>query len=187
VVAKLIGFIVGIGLIVLGGWAVVQGVQAEPSIVGSFATALAAVIAVVVQRDRENRREIQQAHREQLAPIYEDLFERFYKDADFSDAAQQEFIAKLQRKLILYGSDHVVRDWVAWLRSIPSDDEKRDEHDPRVLLGWEQVLFAIRRDLGHKNDDLTSPDLLRVYITDIDHHIALWNACQAQAAAEQSG
>jgi hypothetical protein len=178
--AKLVGIVLGVAIIVLAGWAVIEGVRAEPSIVGSLATALAAVVAVVVQRDRENRREVQQAHREQLAPLYEDLFERFYNAADFSDEAQKEFIEKMQRKLVLYGSDHVLARWVTWLRSMPGDDEERDENDPRVLLDWERVLLAIRRDLGHKNEGIDTGDLLRVYVTDIDHHIAAWNARQRE-------
>lgn len=183
-IAKLVGIVLGVGIIVLGGWAVIEGVRAEPSIVGSLATALAAVVVVVVQRDRENRREVQQAHREQLAPLYEDLFERAYNPEDFSDEAQKEFIEKMQRKLVLYGSDHVIARWVAWLRSMPDDDDERDENDPRVLLDWEQVLLAIRRDLGHKNEDLDTGDLLRVYVTDIDHHIAAWNARQRELQQE---
>jgi hypothetical protein len=155
-------------------WAVVQGVRHSPEVVGSFATAAGAIIAVVVQRDRENKREVARLHRELLAPLYEDLFKRFNEGIDFEDDADKEFVTELQRKLLFYGSDAVVNAWLTWLRAIPDDPEDTEEGDPSTLLRWEQVLFAIRRDLGHSNDGLNPGDLLRIYVPDFDEFHLAW-------------
>jgi hypothetical protein len=52
-----------------------------------------------------------------------------------------------------------------------ADDDDDAPTDPSVLLRWEQVLFAIRRDLGHDNGGLRPGDLLRVYIHDADEYV----------------
>jgi hypothetical protein len=164
------------GLVVIGVvlWAVVEGIRSSPEVVGSFATATGAVLAVVFQRDRENKREIARLHREQLAPIYEDLFKRFKEGFDAEDPEDEAFVLDLQRKLIFYGATPVVVEWLKWMRSIPDDEEERDESDPSLLLRWERVLFAIRRDLGHNNEGLSPGDLLRVYVPDFDEYHLAW-------------
>lgn len=66
----------------------------------------------------------------------------------------------------------MVEAWLTWLRSIPGDVDGED--DPRTLhslLAWEQVLFAIRQDLGHSKGSLRTGDLLRIYVYDADQAI----------------
>lgn len=76
--------------------AVLWGVYKEPAIVGSFATAAGAVVALVMQRDRENRREVAQRHREELAPFYDTLFQRAAgKGLDAESPEDQEFMFEL--------------------------------------------------------------------------------------------
>ena len=44
--------------------------------------------------------------------------------------------------------------------------------DPaKSLFVLENMLFAIRRDLGHKNKNLKQGDLLSLFVTDIDQHL----------------
>jgi hypothetical protein len=147
--------------------AVLWGVYKEPAIVGSFATAAAAVVALVLQRDRENRREVAQRHREELTPFYDTLFKRTTGDGlDVEDPADQEFVFELQRKLIFFASTPVLD---AWLRYLRAPDHLENDPDALVsLLAWEQVLFAIRADLGHSAGSLATGDLLRIYVHDAD-------------------
>jgi hypothetical protein len=62
----------------------------------------------------------------------------------------------------------VLHAWLAWRRS----PEAADDKDLRPLLIWEQVLFAIRADLGHNNTGLHRRDLLRLYVNDMDESLA---------------
>src|SRR4051812_27569576 len=103
-----IGIVAALALVLVAVWAVIWGVLKQPAVVGSFATAAGAIIAVVLQRERENRREVVQRHREQLAPLYESLFKRFGRGGfDPENPDDREFIYELQRKLIFYGSTPV--------------------------------------------------------------------------------
>jgi hypothetical protein len=165
----LFGVLLVIALIPLAFWAVIRGVLDDPGLVGTCVTAAAAIAAVLIQRDRENKREVAQRHREQLAPLYESLFERFAEGVDLQEDEQQAFILQLQRKLVLYGTTPVVAAWLRWLRSAPDEPI---ENDPRPLLRWEDLLFVLREDLGHPRADLKPGDLLRVYIRDADEYIS---------------
>lgn len=185
--SSILGALVAIAIVAIGTWVLVRGVLDQPTIVSSFVTAAGAVGAVVYQRDRENRREVAALHREKLAPMYEQLFVHFRDGISLETPEQQDFIYKLQRELLFYGSTPVVVEWLRWLRSIPNVEDGADESDdddgptdPTVLLRWERVLLAIPRDLGHDNRSLNPGDLLRIYVNDADEHIQPWLAAGNQ-------
>jgi hypothetical protein len=177
---NVIGFIIAFGLLGFAGWAIIRGVEKDPSVVGSFATALAAVVAVVLARVYEKRLEVQQAHRDKIAPQYQKLFEHVSQMTPKKRGGNPvDFYRKLSRDLLFYGSDDVVQTWLAWTRSVdPESDVTMAD-----MLAWERVLFAIRKDLGHKNEGLQAGDLLRLYVNDIDEHLAAWRASQGPSAA----
>jgi hypothetical protein len=163
-----IGFVFALALLGLGGWAVVRGVEADPSVVGSFATALGAIIAVVIQRSREKRQELEQSHREKLAPIYEELLDTMRDFESRGEAENEAFFKRLQTKLLLYGPTPVIQEWLAWRRL----GETLSEPNITLVLTWERVLRAIRKDLGHDDTDLQPGDLLRVFVNDLDEALA---------------
>lgn len=41
----------------------------------------------------------------------------------------------------------------------------------RLLLVFEQLIYAMRADLGHNDKELSTGDLLRVFINDIDEYL----------------
>jgi hypothetical protein len=143
-------------VLVLGG-AVVYGIIKSPGVVGSFATAAAAIGAVVFGQERQRRAALQQSHRERMAPIYEDLIERF-KGA----TTDPEFFSELHLNLIMFSPAPVIRAWLVWARTEPADADKPVE----LLQSWERVLLAIRQDLGHDDASLRFGDLQRLYV----HH-----------------
>lgn len=162
---SVVGALLAVALVIGGGWAVIRGVEAEPSVVGSFATALAAIAGVLIARNREQREKAAQTHRNAMSPIYEQLFIEFARTVE-ADEDRSEFFQEVHRKLLFYGPTPVVKAWLEWARdaeNVPDDDSSA----LRLLL-WERVLFAIRQDLGHNNDGLQAGDLLRLYINDAD-------------------
>ena len=78
-VGQIIGAVVALAVLagVSGGvvWLIVRGIDSNPGLVGSLATAGGAVVAVVLGRSYDKRRELRQAHREQIAPLYEELLD----------------------------------------------------------------------------------------------------------------
>jgi hypothetical protein len=166
--SSLVGFLGALAIIGVAAWAVVRGIDKDPGVVGPFATALGAVAVVLVQRNREKRQELEKAHREQMAPIYEELVTKL-KDYDATKQASNiKFFKSAQTKLLLYGPTPVLKAWIAWLRTGTSNDLE----NPALLLAYERLLVAVRADLGHDNAGLEPGDLLRVYVNDIDDAMA---------------
>ena len=162
-----LGFVLALGIIGLLGWALVRGVIDEPGVVGSFATAAAAIVAVVYGRAREQMLELQASHREKMAPIYRQLIQRFVKFEESGEAELTEFAQEFMFDLSVYGPTPVVETWVEWTRQVA----ELEAADPRLLFLWEQVFAVIRKDLGHDAGDLRQGDLLRVFVTDVDKHL----------------
>jgi len=162
--SNVLGKAIAIGVVLLGAWALIRGVEADPSVVGSLATAFAAVLVVVLQRNREKTQELEQSHREKMIPIYEEVLIAIRDSADRDEAENEDLFKQLQTRLLLYGPAPVIREWLIWRKL----GEEMDEPGLALVLGWERVLRAIRADLGHDDSVLQEGDLLRVFINDLD-------------------
>ncbi len=165
VASIVIGVILVLGGVGLGVWALVRGIDKDPAVVAALVTAAGTVVGLAFQRRWEKRRELDRLHRDEMGPLYEQLVETF-KQADPSqnEAANVEFFRRWSTKIIVHGPAPVVQAWLAWSRGFVADDAGN-------LLRWEQVLFAIRADLGHDDSKLKPGDLLRIYINDIDEQL----------------
>jgi hypothetical protein len=74
-----------------------------------------------------------------------------------------EFFASFTQKFMVWGADEVVREWSAFrLKSVKADDPFG------VLFAYEDLIRAIRRDLGHSNKGLKRGDILTLFVNDID-------------------
>jgi hypothetical protein len=175
--STVVGLIVLVAL--LGGlvYVLVEGIRQAPEVVGSFVTALGAVVAVVAGRIWEKRQELEQARRERIAPTYSRLVEVFYgamgENAKVGEAEMLDFFHEWAQRVLLWGPEPVIRAFAAWRASMPDDGS-----DPglEATFSFERVLYAIRDDLGNKRGGLGQGDLLRVFINDLDEYLALEEA-----------
>jgi hypothetical protein len=174
-----LGFVVLVVLLALGGWAVVEGIEHDPALVGSLVTGLFGLLAAIAQRHWEKKQELERLHRAEMAPIYEELVDRLKRNPEEQAAAEAEnaeFFKRVTTNLIIHGSTNVIKAWLLWVRRGPSTDPE----DLTMMLGYEDILKAIRADLGHNDAGLAPGDLLRLYVNDIDEGLAKWNARQAE-------
>jgi hypothetical protein len=138
-----------------------------------LAAAVAAVISLFglyVNRRADRTREIEASLRPRKAEVYEE-FVRFWLGAllgmkegkvNVSPDQMMEFFTSFTQKVVVWGSDDVI--------------SKNRQFRPvsmsgtglQTLLQFEQLLFAIRRDLGHHNAGLARGDLLGLWVNDID-------------------
>jgi hypothetical protein len=111
-----------------------------------------------------------------MSPIYEELVDRL-KDLDkmAAQAQNEEFFKNLTTKLLVHGSPPVIKAWIAWRRGVA----QIGPDGLGLLLSYEQVLRAIRADLGHDDSELAPGDLLRVYVNELDEALEEWRATQA--------
>jgi hypothetical protein len=176
-----IGLVITLTVIAGALFAVWLGLAALDSavataVVAASATVLISVISLLVSKSWEQRRAIEEAHREHKRAIYEEFmgfwFSTITNPASGLDPPTEEeiqrFTALFTQKLILWASSDLLTRYNAFRMTasvLTADDA---ETSPLPLLAFEDVLYAIRRDLGHPKEDLAPGDLLRLFINDFD-------------------
>jgi len=75
--------------------------------------------------------------------------------------------SKTARRLILWGGWKTIQCYLA-MRNLAAETPEGEPSNPNIMLRFEDLLHAIRKELGHPNRGLARGDLLRLFITDID-------------------
>ncbi len=78
-----------------------------------------------------------------------------------------DFSSKFTQKLILWGSDNVLKEYSTLLKEFQSSNNK----PAHLMLVFEKLLYAIRSDVGHGNKGLGQRDLLTLFIKDINNYL----------------
>ncbi|NPA72099.1 MAG: hypothetical protein GXO35_04645 [Gammaproteobacteria bacterium] len=147
------------------------------AIIAASTTVIVAVLTIVVGRYYERKKEIETQQHARKIEIYEAFLEKWFgklfeigqsksesKDL-LSDTEFLQFLAEFTRKLILWGSDDVVKSYSEFRRkSLNAAQTSSTSVD--ILLQFEQLLFAIRKDIGHANQSLKPGDLLTLFLND---------------------
>ena len=168
------------------------------AIVAAAATTLVSVLGVTLGRFLERRHQIDLELREQKVPIYTEFVEGLltvFASANASSDDQEdaaisashtnmssaktidavpasaeqldllEFLTRMTPKLMIWGSNDVIVKWSQFRRGA-------DKHPPiDYMFMMEDLLTAIRKDLGHSGGGIARGDLLGLYINDIDDHL----------------
>jgi hypothetical protein len=155
-------------------WAFVEAVRAEPAVVGSLGVAVVGVLGVVWQQRQSELARLRESHRDRMTPVYYDLLGAFKKlsteEGKVDPEIQELFMDLKARQLLLGASSEMVRAFNAWQSRT---NEVQELGDPiQAVRVWEELLLAIRKDLGHRDADLPEGELLRLFITDYDEHFS---------------
>jgi hypothetical protein len=170
----------------------------NPTVAGASEAAIATVAvslgAVMFQRISEDRRQRSADLREPKVELYEKylfqwavIFDQIpkQKNADGSEIEPLSELSALLPELLSWSSDEVVAEMSTFrrynyargqrieaLKSTDPDAGKTAEEafDPEISLGFERIVLAIRRDLGHSNSGIRGGDLLGLWINDIDQY-----------------
>jgi hypothetical protein len=184
--AAAVGLLLLLAVLIVIGW-IVYRVANNSAVSATAITALTAVFAVVYGQYAQRKLAVEQTRRQEIADQYEafvatllDGMQANRKPAEQAAVFQAAVMAFAQ-KLLIWGSTSVVTTWITmrarWARlSGPSSD-------PAVLFDAEELLLAMRKDLGHNDSGLDRGDLLRVFITDLDSV----DAAVAQRVAQAAG
>ncbi|MCW2785661.1 MAG: hypothetical protein JWP74_2178 [Marmoricola sp.] len=139
------------------------------AIVAAAATTVVSVLGVALGRYFERRQKIELEIRERKIPVYQGMVEGLLTgllDSEEDDTSALEAVFKeITPQLITWASDDVIAAWAKF---------KRDsgESEPIALMfQFEEVLMAVRRDLGHATKNLSKGDLLGLFINDIHEHL----------------
>lgn len=141
------------------------------ALVASSATIIVSVISVLVAKWAERRSRAEEHQREKKVPIYEKIVtfvfrvafaEKLHQEMP-SEAEMMKFFADLTPELVSWSSPAVIK---AFVKFRTGDGQGFD-----IMWRVEDLLKAIRSDLGHSDSRLVKGDLLRLFINDVDKYV----------------
>lgn len=183
---RILQLIVGTGILALlvwGGWKLIQLLwevfsQVNPTVGAGFlaasATVIVSVMSVLVAKRLEYRAILEKEHREKKIPFYEDFVSFVFRIAlsdklGLEPLTEKEMIQQATRftqNLIVWGADDVVNAWFRFRnKSINSDGSGAS-----VMYEIENLLLAIRKDLGHENKGLGKGKVLGLFVNDVHNN-----------------
>jgi hypothetical protein len=171
--SMILGVIFLFSMIVLGTWILMMVI---PSLSTEFTvgiiTAALTIISIFVSKNVEQNTLIANELRQKKTPVYEEYIKFLFKILESQKAGKKtlseqeltEFMLKFIQQLLVWGADDVI---IAFLKFKQASNSHSDGPHA-VLFATEDLLLAIRRDLGHKNKGLSKGTLLGIFITDMD-------------------
>jgi len=147
------------------------------AIVAASGTVLISVLSLIISKRWERMKEIQQEHRRKKIPIYEEFIQFWFKVLFSQQAGSQQvsekeitkFLSDFTQKLILWGSDEVLRDFSNFRVRFANINPDKPPID--IMFEFEKLLYDIREDTGHKNRNLKRGDILALFINDIHRFV----------------
>lgn len=163
-----------IGALVLA-WGLWQAFRAvaphvNTTFVTALSTAIGSAVTLVLTKKWDRMWEIEQQHRTAKIPVYEQfmhfLFRVFLGSKGGGPKVTEEemmtFIVGFTQKLIVWGSDDVLREYGRFRQTMTGDNQGIG-----IMYNLERLLYAIRSDIGHKNKGLEQGGLLKLFINDL--------------------
>jgi hypothetical protein len=141
------------------------------AIVAAAGTLVGSIFTLLYTKSSERKNIVRQQIREKKIPIYEEListsFKVLYAERLDGQALPEDEVTRLlvgvTERLIIWGSDEVLLAYKAFRQhSVDSGSAVG------ILFVYEQLLLAIRKDLGHSNEGIGKGSLLALWINDID-------------------
>lgn len=176
-----------------GGWIVWQAwrfffhalassqASTQAVIIAGSMTILGSVLTMVFTAKNQKRREIEAEHREKKSKLYEEFMEFWLgtlmrEKLGEEPATEKEmfhFFHKFNQQMIVWGSDKVFKQYLIFRSRFQNAQNMKPSEALGVL---EDLLLAMRVDLGHANKGLKQHDLLRLFINDVDEMIVAGNS-----------
>lgn len=157
-----------------------NSIKDYPTITVAIITGFLSIIAIVIQRVWEKRYNKEQEIRNNKLPIYQKMINEFslffYNDPNLKTEEEKEkfqedkinrlikFVADNNGELITWASDEVLKEWTLYRKIALS----KENQGINLMFQTEKLFYAIRKDLGHKNKNLLTGDILRFFVSDID-------------------
>lgn len=150
-------------------WIVSQESQVAAAIIAFSGTVIAGIATVVIAQQRSKSREIAEAHRPKKTDLYNSFIVtmigilRKHKGTDpkklEGDKEIEEFFYEFTAEVVLWGSPSVLGHYGTF-RNL-GQERTRD-----IILVMDDVMQAMRKDLGLSNWGLARGDLMKMFLTD---------------------
>jgi len=150
-------------------WIMSQESQVAAAVIAFSGTIIAGIGAVVIAQQRSKSREIAEAHRPKKIELYNSFITtmigiiRKHKGSDSKalegDKDIEEFFYKFTAEVVLWGSPGVLGHY-ATFRNLGQ------EKNPNIVLIMDDIMQAMRKDLGLGNWGFSRGDLMKMFLTD---------------------
>jgi len=141
------------------------------AILAASTTVIVSVLTVVYNQRKSKEREIGESHRPKKIELYKRFMDEAVvgllrlvgkqsdKSIDDEDVQKKigEFFFKFTGDVIVWGSPKVIKAYIAFRASA---DQKH------IILKMDDMLLAIRHDLGNSNSGLERGELIGLFLTD---------------------
>lgn len=188
-------FIIAIILIVLSvyiaiktGEFTIKGVKYVfdnyPTISVAMITGLLAFVSVPVGKYFENRYNIKNKIREERQEVYIEFLNWLIRNVLNNEISNNKNIVKElkenQNRMVIYASDNVLKAWTNFKESALNSENNKKGMSPEEATKFyllneapkiENLIMAIRKELGYKNKNIKQYDILKLYINDINNYI----------------
>ncbi len=141
-------------------------------ILAASATILVSVTSALLSKRLEYQASIRKEIRERKVPVYEKLigfifrvFKGVKENKPVTEQEMLDFMMGFTQNIIVWGSDEVIDKFQKFRVASTSGEQAN------ILFIIEDILLAIRKDLGHKNKDLTKGKILSLFVNDINKYI----------------
>lgn len=180
--AMLIGACIGLFYLIKYIYNVLQILPKEigTALVAGIFTVTVTIISVYTTKYFERKKIIEQTLRDKKCPVYEEFVQFILKIIIKKDDVTQDemlnFIINFTQKIIIWGSDDVLQKWQVFRNTTINLSNVQDQsplHTQLNMVALENLLFAIRKDIGYKNNNIKQGDILRLFITDIDNYLPI--------------
>lgn len=131
--------------------------------------AIISILVVFIARRLEQLRDAELKIREKKIQIYEEFItqsmEFVIKSCKVNEKQRQKLqfdlektFEKFHKYLLFWGSDKVIKAYNNYRTS-------NTEHDGKcAMINYEKFVFALRKDIGHKNKGLKKYDLIKLFL-----------------------
>ena len=183
--AQIFGWVAVTAMVTAGGLALWFGLPLAYRLLVSLTQEVAVSLVVgvltvgaLLWRRASEVKEQREAHiRDQKVPVYEGFlrfwFKMLYQGGKGKQAPNQQVLNQHMVDsvpgFVFWASDDVIRQWNELRRSMAAADESRGIEK---LFELEDLMLAMRADLGHDNAKLQRGDLLGLWVNDIHTVIA---------------
>lgn len=153
------------------------GSEVAAALITASATILVSVFVTVYNKRWDRNRQIKEKQREKKIPAYEDFSKFVFQillatkmDEEISEEKMMESMMEFIHHIIIWGSDDFIQSFGEWKTEIQGSDDTQASPLGQLAF-FEDLILAMRRDLGHEDEEFERGDLLRLFITDIDDYL----------------
>ena len=144
-------------------------------LVAASATVLVSLISVLVSKHLERRAAILAHLREKKIPTYEKIINfifslTFAEKVGKKQPSEKEmikFMAEITQELVIWGSDEMLNAFYKFRMASIENADGDSNNLYNILFMVEDLLLAIRKDLGHKNRNVARGKILGLFINDL--------------------